>query len=275
MIIEPILSEGGDLHASPSFFRKLRELTSKRGVFFICDEVQTGAGATGTFWAHEKWQLAEHGLSPPDFVTFSKKLQASGFFHKLETRPSTSYRQFNTWLGEPIKALQAREMIKVIKRDNLLQNTVKVGEYVYNKLEQLQTSGTGHGKISNLRGKGCVMLFHVGDEPAENVWVRRQGTFIAFDFDSTAQRDAFLKSMRQKGVNMGGCGDRCEQHVTMWPKADLLGQLSGFDLCSSSSAVMLISCCVKLMRYLGRCSRLLWRASARQNYRSIANAGCY
>ena len=158
VIIEPILSEGGDLHASPSFFRKLRELTSKRGVFFICDEVQTGAGATGTFWAHEKWQLAEHGLSPPDFVTFSKKLQASGFFHKLETRPSASYRQFNTWLGEPIKALQAREMIKVIKRDNLLQNTVKVGDYVYNKLEQLQASGTGHGKISNLRGKGCAIL---------------------------------------------------------------------------------------------------------------------
>lgn len=63
VIIEPILSEGGDKHASPEFFRSLRLIARKHGAFFIVDEVQTGVGATGTFWAHEKWGLKE-GRNP-------------------------------------------------------------------------------------------------------------------------------------------------------------------------------------------------------------------
>lgn len=55
----------------------------------IVDEVQTGVGATGSFWAHEKWQL-DH---PPDFVTFSKKMQAAGYYHAESTRPSLPYRK--------------------------------------------------------------------------------------------------------------------------------------------------------------------------------------
>jgi 4-aminobutyrate aminotransferase/(S)-3-amino-2-methylpropionate transaminase len=69
LIIEPIASEGGDQHASASFFQKLRTLTKRMGVSMIVDEVQTGVGATGTMWAHEKWNLD----TPPDAVTFSKK----------------------------------------------------------------------------------------------------------------------------------------------------------------------------------------------------------
>lgn len=92
VIIEPIASEGGDKHASPEFFRSLRRITKEHGVSLIVDEVQTGVGATGTFWAHEKWGLGADDA--PDFVTFSKKMQAAGFFHKLETRPSQPYRNF-------------------------------------------------------------------------------------------------------------------------------------------------------------------------------------
>lgn len=44
--------------------------------------------ATGTFWAHEKWDLPE----PADFVTFSKKAQASGYYHSIETRPKYPYQ---------------------------------------------------------------------------------------------------------------------------------------------------------------------------------------
>lgn len=73
VVVEPVQSEGGDNHASPHFFRRLREVTKNKGVYLIVDEVQTGVGATGTFWAHEAWGL-EH---PPDAVTFSKKMQAA------------------------------------------------------------------------------------------------------------------------------------------------------------------------------------------------------
>ena len=57
VIVEPIQGEGGDRHASPDFFHALRRLTRAHGVAFIVDEVQTGGGATGTFWAHEAWDL--------------------------------------------------------------------------------------------------------------------------------------------------------------------------------------------------------------------------
>lgn len=82
-----------------------------------------------------------------------KKMQASGFYHKLETRAASSYRQFGTWMGDPIRALQAREMVKVIKRDNLVESTKEVGDYIFKGLSDLQ-SGSGKGKMSNLRGKG-------------------------------------------------------------------------------------------------------------------------
>ena len=71
VVIEPIQSEGGDNHASAAFFRGLRALTRRHNTLLIVDEVQTGVGATGKFWAHEHWGLDD----PPDMVTFSKKAQ--------------------------------------------------------------------------------------------------------------------------------------------------------------------------------------------------------
>jgi 4-aminobutyrate aminotransferase/(S)-3-amino-2-methylpropionate transaminase len=58
-------------------------------------------------------------------------------------------------MGDPIRALQAREMIKIIKRDGLVANTAEVGAYVYQGLIKLQ-EGAGKGKISRTRGKGYV-----------------------------------------------------------------------------------------------------------------------
>ena len=74
IVVEPVQAEGGDNHASPSFFRQLQKLCHKFGAAFIVDEVQTGCGATGKFWAYEHWNLE----TPPDFVTFSKKMLTGG-----------------------------------------------------------------------------------------------------------------------------------------------------------------------------------------------------
>ena len=62
--------------------------------FSFTIKVQTGVGATGKFWAHEHWDLN----SPPDIVTFSKKMQGAGFYHNMDLRPSQTYRNFNTWM---------------------------------------------------------------------------------------------------------------------------------------------------------------------------------
>ncbi|KAK3719670.1 4-aminobutyrate transaminase [Vermiconidia calcicola] len=181
LVVEPIQSEGGDNHASPAFFQGLREVTRKHGVLMIVDEVQTGVGATGKFWAHEHWNLKD----APDMVTFSKKAQTAGYyFGNSELRPNKPYRQFNTWMGDPARALLFRAIIQEIERLNLVQNTAETGEYLYNNLESL---GKRYPKeIQNLRGKG-------------------QGTFIAWD---SPRRDEVLKKAKGVGINIGGSGER-------------------------------------------------------------------
>jgi 4-aminobutyrate aminotransferase / (S)-3-amino-2-methylpropionate transaminase len=179
LIVEPVQSEGGDNHASKEFFHGLRAITQKHGVLMIVDEVQTGVGATGKFWAHEHWDLP----SPPDMVTFSKKAQAAGYYYgNPELRPNKPYRQFNTWIGDPARVLLFRAIIDEIQRLNLVEHTAEVGAYLFGKLEALAIKYPG--QFANLRGKGM-------------------GTFIAFD---NPKRDEFLKVAKKFGVNIGGCG---------------------------------------------------------------------
>lgn len=179
VVVEPVQSEGGDNHASPEFFKGLRAVTRKHNVLLIVDEVQTGVGATGKFWAHDHWNLED----PPDMVTFSKKAQTAGYyFGNPDLRPNKPYRQFNTWIGDPARALLFRAIIDEIERLNLVQNTAQVGEYLYGKLEKLAEEYPQ--EIKNLRGKG-------------------QGTFIAFD---NPRRDEILKKAKGVGINIGGSG---------------------------------------------------------------------
>ncbi|KUI60114.1 4-aminobutyrate aminotransferase [Cytospora mali] len=179
VIVEPIQSEGGDNHASPEFFRGLRELTKKHGVLLIVDEVQTGVGATGKFWAHDHWDLP----SPPDMVTFSKKAQTAGYYYgNPELRPNKPYRQFNTWMGDPARAILFRAIVEEIEKHDLVSQTARVGDYLYGKLAALGEKYPG--QFSNLRGKG-------------------QGTFIAFD---NPKRDEFVKKAKSFGINIGGSG---------------------------------------------------------------------
>ncbi|EON61745.1 4-aminobutyrate aminotransferase [Coniosporium apollinis CBS 100218] len=181
VVIEPIQSEGGDNHATPAFFRGLRALTRKHGILLIVDEVQTGVGATGRFWAHEHWGLDD----APDMVTFSKKAQTAGYyFGNPELRPNKPYRQFNTWMGDPARAILFRAIIKEVERLDLVRNTANTGEYLYAELERLAQQYPA--EVKNLRGKG-------------------QGTFIAWD---SPRRDEVLKKAKSVGINIGGSGER-------------------------------------------------------------------
>ena len=179
IVVEPVQSEGGDNHASPAFFNGLRSMTRKHNVLMIVDEVQTGVGATGKFWAHEHWKLPD----PPDMVTFSKKAQSAGYYYgNPELRPNKPYRQFNTWMGDPARALLFRAIIHEIERLDLVANAAATGEYLYAGLQQL--SRRYPGEITSLRGKG-------------------QGTFIAWD---SPRRDDVLRRMKGVGINIGGSG---------------------------------------------------------------------
>lgn len=181
VIVEPIQSEGGDNHASPAFFKGLRRVTREHGILLIVDEVQTGVGATGKFWAHDHWNLAPG--EEPDMVTFSKKAQTAGYYYGREDlRPNKPYRQFNTWMGDPARTLLFSAIIGEIERLGLVENTRVTGEYLYGGLQALAERFPD--MIRNLRGQGM-------------------GTFIAFD---CPKRDEFLKAGKEVGINIGGSG---------------------------------------------------------------------
>lgn len=179
-VVEPIQSEGGDNHATPFFFQSLREITKKNNVLMIVDEVQTGVGATGKFWAHEHWNLE----TPPDMVTFSKKAQAAGFYYTDRSlRPDKPYRQFNTWMGDPARAILFKGILEQIEEHDLVRKTAEVGNVLYSGLSKLATRYPS--EMLNLRGKD-------------------RGTFIAWD---SPRRDQIVKLAQDKGVIVGGSGN--------------------------------------------------------------------
>ncbi|XP_065217365.1 4-aminobutyrate aminotransferase, mitochondrial-like [Planococcus citri] len=194
IIVEPIQSEGGDNHASKEFFQELQKITRKHKVAFLVDEVQTGGGPTGKIWCHEYFDLD----GPPDVVTFSKKMQIGGYYLKPEFIPKQPFRVFNTWMGDPGKMIMLEEVLKIIRRDQLLENVKETGKVLMKGLTEYQNSYNG--------------LIHS---------VRGLGTFISFDLPTSAQRDTVVNRLKNKGVLSGGCGDtavRLRPALTMTPK---------------------------------------------------------
>lgn len=181
LIVEPVQGEGGDRHASAGFFRALRALLTRYEAAFIVDEVQTGLGATGTFWAHEQWHLDE----PPDVVTWSKKFQLGGLHLRAEFLPEEAYRLFNTFLGDPFRAAQAEVILDVVAREGLVDHTRRVGELLVKELTAL-----------------CAR------HPSLFSHARGAGTFAAIDVRDAAIRDRVLDEVRQVGLEAGGSGER-------------------------------------------------------------------
>lgn len=181
IIIEPIQAEGGDNHASPEFFQKLQAIAKKHGSALLIDEVQTGGGPTGKMWCHEHFNLE----SPPEVVTFSKKMQMGGYYHTPEMKAKQPYRIFNTWMGDPSKLILLESVLEVIQQDNLLDRVARVGDYTLKQLMTMQRELPD--VINSARGRG---------------------TFIAFDCATSELRDSIVKKLLSKGIQSGGCGEK-------------------------------------------------------------------
>ncbi|KAG5279385.1 hypothetical protein AALO_G00077230 [Alosa alosa] len=181
IVIEPIQAEGGDNHASADFFIKLRNIATKHGAAFHVDEVQTGGGATGKFWAHEHWGMDD----PAEIVSFSKKMLTGGYYHKDELQADKAYRIFNTWMGDPSKNLFLAEVLNVIQRESLLEEVTRSGKTLLQGLYALQAQYPH--LLSSARG---------------------QGTFCAIDIRDDPTRNSLIMKARNKGVLLGGCGER-------------------------------------------------------------------
>ena len=111
VIIEPIQCEGGDRMASDVFYDMLRKLCLSHDVPMIVDEIQTGIGATGKFWAHEFWNTKEE----PDLITFGKKSRQCGvLFPEKYSEMFEPHQIFNTWCGHPIDLIVGQKILSKI-----------------------------------------------------------------------------------------------------------------------------------------------------------------
>lgn len=167
IIIEPIQGEGGDNHFRDEFLQGLRDFADRHEALLIFDEVQTGFGITGKFWAYEHFGVV------PDIVCFGKKSQVCGIMSttRIDSVPDNVFRKSSrinsTWGGNLVDMVRCAKYLEIIRDDHLVENAATVGEYFCDKLTALQTE---HASIaSNARGRGLFRAFTLPDTKTRDV----------------------------------------------------------------------------------------------------------
>ena len=162
LIIEPVQGEGGFVVAPPELLQRLRALCDAHGILMICDEVQTGAGRTGTWFAIEQSGVA------PDLITMAKSM-AGGFpisavVGRAETMDAAAPGGLGgTYAGSPVACAAALAVMEVFEKENLLQRSRDIGERL---TAALKVMATRHACIGDVRGLGAMVaveLFKNGD----------------------------------------------------------------------------------------------------------------
>jgi len=151
VLVEPIQGEGGYIVPPDSFFPALRALCDHYGILLIADEVQSGMGRTGKWWA------IQHLGAEPDIVCTAKGIASGVPLGAMIARrsivnwPTGSHG--NTFGGNPLACAAALVTIDLIEKD-YLQNAVVVGEYTQDALSEIMER---HPSIGNVRGVGLMI----------------------------------------------------------------------------------------------------------------------
>jgi len=162
IIIEPVQGEGGFYVAPAAFMQRLRKLCDQHGILLVADEVQTGAGRTGTFFAMEQMGVAA------DIVTLAKSL-AGGFpisavVGRAEVMDAPGPGGLGgTYAGSPLGCAAALAVLDVFEKDKLLERSRAVGGILTAGLKALAAR---HKQIGDVRGLGAMVaieLFKNGD----------------------------------------------------------------------------------------------------------------
>ena len=158
LIIEPIQGEGGDRHFRPEFMQKLRKICDENEIMFVLDEVQSGMGITGKWWAHQHYGFE------PDIVAFGKKSQVCGIMANERVEEvdhhcfEESSRINSTWGGNLVDMVRSQKYLEIIDEENLVKNAEKIGNYLKKGLLELQEE---HEEVTNVRGKGLMCAFNL------------------------------------------------------------------------------------------------------------------
>ena len=184
IIIEPIQGEGGDNHFRDEFMSSLRVICDENEIIFIMDEVQTGIGVTGKWWAHE------HFSCQPDIISFGKKTQVCGMMasdriYEFDNNVFKESSRINsTFGGNLVDMYRFKLILEIMYNENLLSNVQEMGPYLLGQINMLANQFPGY--VTNPRG---------------------QGLFCAFDLPSTIERDKMITKLLDRKLMILGSGD--------------------------------------------------------------------
>lgn len=189
IVIEPVQGEGGFYAAPKEFMQKLRAICDQHGIMLVADEVQTGAGRTGTFFAMEQM-----GVSA-DLTTFAKSVAGgfplAGVTGRAEVMDSIPPGGLGgTYAGNPLSCAAALAVLDVFKEEKLLDRANKVGQHLKKGLADIQAK---HKTIGEIRGLGAMIaieLFEGGDMHKPNAKLV----------------SAIVERAREKGLLLLSCG---------------------------------------------------------------------
>ncbi|HRP74716.1 MAG TPA: 4-aminobutyrate--2-oxoglutarate transaminase [Rhodocyclaceae bacterium] len=159
IVIEPVQGEGGFYVAPPEFLRYLRDTCDEHGILLIADEVQTGAGRTGTWFAMEQSGVA------PDLITTAKSLAGglplSAVIGRAEVMDAPGPGGLGgTYAGNPLACAAALAVMRAFEDEDLLARSRDLGDLLTRRLRSFQRV---HPYIADVRGLGAMVAFELFD----------------------------------------------------------------------------------------------------------------
>ncbi len=188
IVVEPIQGEGGYVVAPTSFMQELRALCDRHGILLVVDEVQSGCGRTGKWWA------VQHTGVEPDIVCLAKGI-ASGMplgvcLSKASVMDWVPGSHASTFGGNPVSIAAALATIKVLERE-AIANAAKVGALIKERLEGWKKT---HPSVGDVRGRGLM----IGVELVKDKATREP---------AAALRNRVEQLAFERGLMILGCGE--------------------------------------------------------------------
>ena len=188
IFVEPIQGEGGYVIAPAIFMQELRRICDKHGILLVVDEVQSGMGRTG------KWFAVEHTGVHPDIVCIAKGI-ASGMplgitMSKADIMDWVPGSHASTFGGNPVCIAAALATLDVIEKEGLIRNSREVGDHMVKRMDNWPKK---HKIVGDVRGRGLM----IGVEIVKDQTTREYGT---------SERDRIVQLAFERGILFLGCG---------------------------------------------------------------------
>ncbi|HEU0291267.1 MAG TPA: aminotransferase class III-fold pyridoxal phosphate-dependent enzyme [Anaerolineales bacterium] len=188
IIVEPIIGEGGYIVPPDDFLQTLREVCDKTGALLIADEVQTGMGRTGKWYAMEHWNVS------PDIIALGKAIGGGLPLGATLARADLMDAWWpaahgSTFGGNPLACRAGLESIAILEDESLLENAARLGDHIQIRFKAAQKDLP---IVGDVRGKGLMVGVELVDRQGESLKVE--------------QVKHIIKELGAKGVVMTKCG---------------------------------------------------------------------